>query len=101
MSITGIIKKHFHKKQGELMLSINKTTHIPLCPQCARELKELTVETTNVKYYEFDTHDLLYNPIEITKVKDKNVFNCPECGADIKVKDILETLTYLSRLNHR
>lgn len=82
------------------MLNYDKDRLIPLCPQCLKELKEIIAKSANTKYYEFDTQSLLYISTERTKIEDDNVFHCSECDADISVKDILETLVCLNKLNH-
>lgn len=80
------------------MLSYDKEKLIPLCPQCLKELKEISVKTTNTNYYEFDYKTKQYNLAQRMKVEDDNVFHCSECGADLTVKDIFETIACLIRL---
>ena len=81
------------------MLSYDKEKLIPLCSQCSKELKEISVKSTNTNYYEFDSKTKQYKQTQRMKVEDDNVFHCAECGADLAVKDILETMACLSRLN--
>jgi transcription initiation factor IIE alpha subunit len=81
------------------MLSYDKEKLIPLCSQCSKELKEISVKSTNTNYYEFDSKIKQYKLTQRMEVEDDNLFHCSECGADLVVKDILETMACLSRLN--
>ena len=82
-----------------IILSYDKEKLIPLCSQYLKELKEISVKSTNTNYYEFDPEIKQYKLTQRLKVEDDNVFHCSECGADLAVKDILETMACLSRLN--
>jgi hypothetical protein len=83
------------------MLHINKKINIPLCPRCAKELKEISATTKNKRFFRFNPKTLEYNDTTIMHVEDDNVFHCVECNASISVKDILETLAYLNKLSYR
>ena len=77
------------------MLSVDQNTNIPLCPKCAKELKEISATTINTRFFRFNEETFEYDDTESTHVEDDNVFHCTKCKAGISVKDILETIAYL------
>ncbi|MBN2523659.1 MAG: hypothetical protein JXB24_10325 [Bacteroidales bacterium] len=88
-------KANKRQEQGGCMLNINKNTNIPLCPHCAKELKEISATSINTRFFRFNPETSEYDDTERTHVEDDNVFHCTECNTGISVKDILETIAYL------
>jgi len=81
--------------KGGRMLCIDENTRIPLCPHCAKELKEISATATNTRFFRFNPETFEYDDTERTHVEDDNVFHCTECNTGISVKDILETIAHL------
>jgi len=88
-------KANKRQEQGGCMLSIDENTRIPLCPYCAKELKEISATSINTRFFRFNPETFEYDDTERTHVEDDNVFHCTECNAGISVKDILETIAHL------
>jgi predicted nucleic acid-binding Zn ribbon protein len=78
------------------MLSYDAEKLIPVCPQCSKELKELEVRLTAIKFYEYDHVTRGYNLTARERVDDDNLFHCSECGAGIEMKEIFETLNHIA-----